>query len=213
MKMKKILLLLLVSISGYSQIDKDSIIERKVDKSFYFRSMPLALTSDGFTDVNGNAVNEKLKNRLTQNIEFGESFGVLDVGLCIGRINTVATPEHYLAQRSYIEPKVIMNACQIGIFSNEISIGAGYVPKSQTPILLELSSTIFAQIDDNFGIGVIYGTYELTGDTLDYNKSFTGIFIRYGLIRDGGFLFTKTRISHKKLTSKKISHIKTKPNI
>jgi hypothetical protein len=92
-----------------------------------------------------------------------------------------------------------MDACQYGIFSNEISIGAGYTFSKTMPIMLEISSTIFAQVGDNWGLGIIIGTYNFTGDNDDLNKSFTGLFLRYGLIRDdGGILLNRTRVTRSK---------------
>jgi hypothetical protein len=204
------LLLLLISVSGYSQIEKDSIEEKRVPSSFYFRSMFASLVSDGFNDKSGNQIAEKLKDRYTPNVEFGKSFGVLDIGLGVGKINTLIDTNNNLGQRPLLEAKLTMDACQYGIFSNEITIGAGYIFNSQTPVILELSSTIFAQIDDNWGIGVIYGAYELTGDNYDVSKTFTGIFLRWGLARDdGGFLLHRTRFTHKNTKTKvKVKHFK-----
>ena len=197
--MRKIIILLLITLSGYGQ-QKDSIIEKKVDKSIYFRSMFSSLVSDGFTDINGDLVKESLSNRFIQNIEVGGSFGVLDIGIDVGKINTVVDKNLDLKQRTLFECKLTMDACQYGIFSNEITIGGGYIIKSQTPIILELSSTILAQVYDNFGIGVVYGAYELTGNNFDVNKTFTGLFLRYGLMRsDGGFLLHRTKFNHKNI--------------
>lgn len=201
--------MLLITISGYGQdkIDtssgnKDSIINTKVKSSWYARSMFVSLMSAG-------QPGEKLSERITQNIEFGKSIGMVDIGLAIGKAKLINyTSDSYLVDSNiitqyqdhnenklYIQGRLTMDACQYGIFSNEISVGAGYTFSKIMPVMLEISSTIFAQIGDNWGLGIVIGTYNFTGDNDDLNKSFTGLFLRYGLIRDdGGILLSRTRV-------------------
>jgi hypothetical protein len=210
---KLILVMLLITISGYSQIkldslsiSKDSVINTKVKSSWYVRSMFVSLMSAG-------QLGETLSERITQNIEFGKSIGMVDVGLAIGKAKLINySSDSYLVDNSiitqyqdhnenklYIQGRLTMDACQYGIFSNEISIGAGYTFSKTMPIMLEISSTIFAQVGDNWGLGIIIGTYNFTGDNDDLNKSFTGLFLRYGLIRDdGGILLNRTRVTRSK---------------
>ncbi len=205
--------MLLITISGYSQIkldslsiSKDSVINTKVKSSWYVRSMFVSLMSAG-------QLGETLSERITQNIEFGKSIGMVDVGLAIGKAKLINySSDSYLVDNSiitqyqdhnenklYIQGRLTMDACQYGIFSNEISIGAGYTFSKTMPIMLEISSTIFAQVGDNWGLGIIIGTYNFTGDNDDLNKSFTGLFLRYGLIRDdGGILLNRTRVTRSK---------------
>lgn len=186
--MKQLWCLLIVA-SCYSQTD--SIINTKVKSSWYTRSMMISLMS-------ANQPGEKLSDRIAQNIEIGKSFGMMDVGVAIGRAK-FTTQNLDVQDKIYIQGKLTMDACQYGIFSNEISIGAGYMFSTLTPVVLEISSTVFAQIGDNWGIGVVYGNYNFTGDSDDLNKSVTGLFIRYGLIRDdGGILLNRTHTSRPK---------------
>jgi hypothetical protein len=48
-----------------------------------------------------------------------------------------------------------MDIAQYGIFSNEMTIGAGEVFNSREYLMLELSYTIYAQFWKNFGVGII----------------------------------------------------------
>ncbi len=145
---------------------KDSI--GIVKNSFYVRSMPLGVyTGAGF-----------MQDRITQNIEVGKSFGVIDVGLAVGR--TSLRPD----TTTFLQARVTMDACQYGIFSNELAIGGGYVFNSSTPLMLELSSTIFAQLGKNWGLGLIAGFTDLSGDYNGQSRNFYGLFFRYGLLRN-----------------------------
>jgi len=119
-----------------------------------------------------------LIDKISSNIEFGRSFGVIDVGLVIGQ-NTQRADSN-----KYVEARVTMDASQYGIFSNEISIGGGKVFNSRAPIMLEISYTIFAQVYKKWGVGIVTGFYDFSGDKADVNRTFFGVFLRYGLPRD-----------------------------
>lgn len=163
---KIIVLLLLSCINLSSQIDTTI---KKVKSSFYGRAMPASLyTGSGL-----------LIDKMSSNVEAGVSYGVLDMGITVGQINQRAD------SNKYVEARVTMDASQYGRVSSEISLGFGHIFKSNTPIMLEISYTIFVQVYKKFGIGVVTGFYDFSGNNADVNKTFYGIFLRYGLMRDG----------------------------
>ena len=155
----------------------------KVKSSWYGRSMPLSLyTGAGY-----------MTDKVSSNIECGRSFGVIDVGMVVGQINQRAD------SNKYVEFRATMDASQYGIFSNELSIGCGKVFNSRTPIMLEISYTVFAQVYKKWGIGIVTGYYDFSGNTDDVSKTFYGIFVRYGLLRDvNGILNRKSRMHHRR---------------
>ena len=126
--------------------EKDSVVD--VKSSWYGRSMFTALTTG--SDAKG----ETLSQRITRNVEFGRSFGSVDVGLAFGEFKHMVVDSSSI---KYTELRVSMDACQFGIFSNEISIGAGYMFNSKTPVMMEISSTLYAQVTDKFGFGFVFG--------------------------------------------------------
>jgi len=174
-------------------VEKDTIVG--VKSSWYGRALLTSLTTG--SDTNG----ETLSQRVTRNIEFGRSFGSVDVGLAIGEF------KHMIVDSSsikYTELRVSMDACQFGIFSNEISIGAGYMFNSKTPVMMEISSTLYAQVTDKFGFGFVFGNIDFVGNYDDSNKSFFGLYLRYGLMRnEGGILTNKLHI---------VNHVKNHNN-
>ncbi len=184
--MKKILLVFLLAISTqvHSQVIYDSV---KVSSSWYLRTMPVSLYT-------GSGVNA---DRITQNLEVGRAIGVLDIGLAYGRTSLRTDSTQYL------EGKVTIDACQLGLFSNEYTVGFGHVFNSRTPIMLELSSTIFAQLGKHWGIGVVTGYYDFSGELYSTDKNYFGLFFRYGLLRnDGSFLGTARLRKHIKTLHK-----------
>jgi hypothetical protein len=161
------IILLFVCTAGLAQDTTKS--------SWYGRALPYCLyTGPGFQ-----------KDRVSQNIEFGRSFGVIDAGLAFGRMSQRPDSTFYL------EGRITMDACQIGIFSSEFTLGGGKVFNQSTPVMLELSYTIFAQLGKNFGVGVISGNYDFSGNYAGINKNFYGVFLRYGLARNNGLLITR----------------------
>lgn len=180
------ILLLFTFISSAQEVQKDSISE--VKSSWYGRTMFTALTTGN--DTNG----ETISQRITRNVEFGRSIGSVDVGLSVGEFNHMAADSSGV---KYTELRLSMDACQFGIFSNEISVGSGYLFNSKTPIMMEISSTLYAQISDKFGLGFVFGNIDFVGDYNDSNKSFFGLYLRYGLMRnEGGILTNKLHLAN-----------------
>jgi hypothetical protein len=177
--------LLLISIfcctSSFCQTQDTTVVEIK--SSWYGRTMPISLYAGA------GLINDKI----SQNIEIGRSFGVVDAGLVYGRNSLRADSNQFL------EARVTMDAAQYGIFSNEFSVGAGMVFNTKTPIMLELSYSLLAQVSTHWGIGIVTGYYDFSGNYDDNNKTYYGLFLRYGLLRtDNGGLLSRVHIHHRK---------------
>jgi hypothetical protein len=154
-----------------------SAIKESFTRTMYGRFMPLGIyTGAGYP-----------KNRITQNIEIGKSFGMIDAGLVYGKTAIQDTAGN---GTNYLEAKVTMDVCQYGIFSNEMTIGAGGVFNSKNYLMLEISYTIYGQFWDKWGIGIITGFYDFSGNTTDASHNMFGLYLRYGLPRpeNGGLI-------------------------
>jgi len=179
--MKKLFILILLScfINSFSQT-KDSTV--KVKSSWYGRIMPASL----YTGAG------KITDKISQNIEFGRSFGVIDVGVCGGRMNL--RPD----TSQYVEAKLTMVVSQYGVFSNEFTVGVGKLFNPRNPIMLEMSYSIIIQPGKYFGFGIVTGYYDFSGDEIGISKMFYGVVMRVGLLRSeqGGLL--NKRIHHRR---------------
>jgi len=158
---------------------KDTVkVKEKFLKTIYFRAMPLGIyTGAGY-----------LQDRITQNIEVGKSFGMIDAGIAYGQ--TALRKDTAGNGTNYLEAKITMDVCQYGIFSNEMTIGAGGVIDSKNFLMLEISYTIYAQFWKRCGIGIVTGYYDFSGNTTDASHNMFGMFVRYGLLRpeNGGLI-------------------------
>ncbi len=141
---------------------------------WYVRTMPLSV----YTGAG------KYGDRIAQNIEIGKSFGVLDVGVAVGRSSLRRDTT------TFVEGRATLDAGNFGVFASEITIGAGKLFDTQGSLMLELSYTIYAQIGRRIGIGLISGFYDFSNELYDNSKTFYGVYLRYGLPRtDSGGLF------------------------
>jgi hypothetical protein len=171
---------LILFLLGYSYLAKtqnivDTVVLPKVKQKFvntiYVRGMPLCVyTGAGY-----------LKDKINQNIEFGKSIGICDVGMAVGRTALRRDTAHDAT--TYYEARVTMEIAQYGIIANEMVIGAGYVPNARNFLMLELSYTIYAQFWNRLGLGVIAGFVDYSGNLTDNSRNTFGLFCRYGLRR------------------------------
>ena len=166
--------------------DSTSFKLAKVEKYMYFRCMPFGIYSGaGY-----------LKDRIYQHFELGKTFGMFDVGVSCGR--TALRKDTLGNGNMFLEGKITMDICQYGIFSNEMTIGAGTVFNSKNYLMLELSYTVYAQFWKNYGIGIVTGYVDYSGNFTDFSRNTFGIFIRYGLLRpeNGGIINISRMTGH-----------------
>ncbi|MBD2751972.1 hypothetical protein [Spirosoma validum] len=148
---------------------------------FNFKAAPIYVRTTPFSVYTGAG---NPRDRIAQSIEIGKSFNVIDLGIAFGR-NSLR-PDTSL----FLEGRVTMDVANYGIFSNEMTIGAGRVFDKQGSLMLELTYSILAQIAPRVGIGLTTGYYDFSSETTDASKTFYGIYLRFGLMRtdSGGLL-------------------------
>lgn len=164
---------------------RDTKPDSIVKTSWYTRVMPYAVVTGSGSSIPPTGA---------QFLEVGKSYGVIDIGLAFGNYSM------HVDTTSYVEFKITMDASQYGELSNEFNIGAGRIFNSSTPLILEASYTIMAQVYDRWGIGANTGFYDFVGSKYDITRAYYGIFIRWGLPRnsDGDIYLNKTRGKRRK---------------
>ena len=179
-----IILLIFLPNSLFAQI-KDTVRDEFIER-IYIRTMPIGIyTGAGY-----------MPDKLTQNFEFGQSVGMFDVGLAVGQ---VALRKDTMGNgNKFAEAKITMDICQYGIFSNEMTVGAGYVFSAKNFMMLEISYTIYGQFWKRMGLGITTGYVDYSGNLTDVNHNQFGLFLRYGLLRpeSGGMINLAGRRMH-----------------
>ena len=172
------LLLLFTIAKAQNTVDTTTIILVKEKPKFintiYGRVTPLCIYTGA----------DYLKDKISQNVEIGKSFGIIDLGVAVGRNALRRDTAHN--GTTFAEAKLTMEIAQYGIFSNEMIVGAGYVFDSKNFLMLELTYSIYGQFWDRFGIGITTGFYDFSGNTTDNSRNTFGVFCRYGLRRPDG---------------------------
>ncbi|GAB4015345.1 hypothetical protein [Spirosoma koreense] len=168
----------------YHSISRSS--EDSTRSIFNFKAAPIYVRTMPFSIYTGAGAP---KDRISQSIEIGKSFNVIDLGVAFGR-NSLR-PDTSL----FLEGRVTMDVANYGIFANEMTIGAGRVFDKQGSLMLELTYSIMAQIAPRVGIGLTTGYYDFSSESTDSSKTFYGIYLRFGLLRtdSGGLLGGVTR--------------------
>lgn len=176
-----ILILFLFSFKIFSQTAPQSPVVDSLKMGLKFKNAPFYARLMPFSIYTGPGITN---DRIAQMFEFGKTFNVIDLGIAVGR-NSLR-PDTSL----FLEGKVTMDVCNLGIFANEMTIGAGRLFDSKGSLMLELSYNLFAQLSKHFGIGISTGYYDFSNQTYGSSKTFFGVFVRYGLARSdsGGVL-------------------------
>ena len=148
---------------------------------FNFKAAPIYVRTTPFSIYTGAG---NPRDRISQSIEIGKSFNVIDLGVAFGR-NSLR-PDSTL----FLEGRVTMDVANYGIFANEMTIGAGRVFDKQGSLMLELTYSIIAQVAPRLGIGLTTGYYDFSNEVNDSSKTFYGVYLRFGIMRtdSGGLL-------------------------
>ncbi|WP_200837089.1 hypothetical protein [Dyadobacter sp. 3J3] len=176
-----VLILTLFSFQAFCQTAPTAPLTDSLKMGLKFKTAPIYARFMPFAIYTGPGITT---DRIAQMIEVGKTFNVIDVGIAFGR-NSLR-PDTSL----FLEGKVTMDVCNIGIFANEMTIGGGRVFDNKGSLMLELSYNLFAQLSKNFGIGLTTGYYDFSNQVYGSSKTFFGVFVRYGLQRSdsGGIL-------------------------
>jgi len=173
--------LLLLLLSPLLNLGQVPAVVDTTQSPFNFRLAPWYVRSTPFSIYTGAG---KTSDRVAQSIEIGKSFNVIDLGIAFGR-NSLR-PDTTL----FLEGRVTMDVANYGIFSNEMTLGAGRVFDRQGSLMLELGYNIFAQLGKHWGFGLTTGYYDFSNEVFDSSKTYYGLYFRYGLQRtdSGGLL-------------------------
>lgn len=148
--------------------------------NLYVRVTPFAISTIPVYSSTGTSLQfgsniktgSPILGRLIQNVEVGYAMGILDMGIAIGKIQ----------KDWYVESRFSIDGFQVGNFSNEYTIGIGYVNNS-SPLMLEATSTIMVQASPHVGVGLVTGYIDFAGNVEDISRTYFGIYLRYGLLR------------------------------
>lgn len=135
--------------------------------------------------VTGNAnffVNTKggFARRFAPSMEFGRTYGIFDIGLALGRLNSVSSGSD---TSKFIELRPTINVFSKGRFSEALCLGAGYVIKAKQGLMTEICNSINFNISETVAIAVVQGYCFFDGTNSSRNAQYMGFNLTYNFLQ------------------------------
>ena len=122
--------------------------------------------------------------------EFGETFGIFDIGAMVGRLNLMQSDTSW-----FIEALPTINVFSKGRFSEALTLGAGYVFGAKENFLTEVTNSINFAPSNKIVITVYQGNYFFDGRLSTSKAQFMGLSITYNFIKKNSTVDIKKRKS------------------
>jgi hypothetical protein len=151
-------------------IESDTAKENKEPRYYYF-------------SVNANVfVNSKggVADRFAPAIEFGRTYGIFDIGLATGALNSRKSGRDTV---QYIEFRPTINVFSSGRFAEGLCLGAGYVFNAKQGLMTEICNSINFNISTTVAVAVTQGYEFFDGTNSNRSRQYMGFAFTYNLLR------------------------------
>jgi hypothetical protein len=151
-------------------IEKDTSKENKEPRYYYITAI---------TDV---LVNTKgsFSKRFAPAVEFGKTFGIFDIGLGLGKTNSVSAGSDTTA---YLEFRPTINIFSKGRFAEGLCLGAGYIFGAKQGLMTEICNSINFNISEKFALAVVQGYFYFDGTNSSRGNQYMGFTLTYNFLR------------------------------
>jgi hypothetical protein len=156
--------------------EKDTVIESDTSKEnkeprYYYISINTNIsvnTTGGFS------------KRFSPAIELGRTYGIFDIGLATGRVNSLSGASD---TTHYIEFRPTINIFSAGRFAEGLCLGGGYVFGGKQGLMTEICNSINFNISEEVAIAVTQGYCFFDGTNSSRNAQFMGLAFTYNFLR------------------------------
>lgn len=149
-------------------IESDTMRENKEPRYFYIS----ALTSV-FVNTRGG-----FAKRFAPGVEFGRTYGIFDIGLATGRVNSLGRDT-----AQYIEFRPTINIFSAGRFAEGLCLGGGYVFGAKQALMTEICNSINFNITTKIAIAVTQGYVFYDGTNSSRSTQYMGFTFTYNFLR------------------------------
>ncbi|MGZ3754360.1 MAG: hypothetical protein ACXVAY_00125 [Mucilaginibacter sp.] len=118
--------------------------------------------------------------RFSPAIEVGRTYGIFDIGLATGQINTMASGSD---TTRFIEFRPTINIFSKGRFSEGLCLGGGYVFNAKQGLMTEICNSINFNISANSTIAVVQGYYFFDGTNSNRSAQYMGFSFTYNFLK------------------------------
>ena len=121
--------------------------------------------------------------RFSPSIEFGRTYGIFDMGLATGRLNSINSGSD---TTRFVELRPTINIFSKGRFSEALCLGGGYVIKAKQSLMTEICNSINFNISEIWTVTVLQGYYYFDGTNNSRATQFFGFNVTYNFLQKHG---------------------------
>lgn len=152
-------------------IESDTSRENKEPRYFY-----VTAATNVFVNTKGGAA-----KRFSPSVEFGKTFGIFDIGLSTGRLNSISSGGD---TSRFLEFRPTINVFSKGRFAESLCLGGGYVFKAKQGLMTEICNSINFNITEKLEVAVQQGYYFFDGTNSNRSTQYMGFSFTYNLLKN-----------------------------
>ncbi len=152
-------------------VESDTSKENKEPRYFYF-----SVLADVFVNARGGAA-----KRFAPGFEFGRTYGIFDIGLATGRVNSISPGTD---TSRYIEFRPTINIFSAGRFAEGLCLGGGYLFKAKQGLMTEICNSINFNITTKVAVAVTQGYYFFDGTNSSRSTQYMGFSFTYNFLKE-----------------------------
>ena len=165
---------------------KDTVIESDTSKE---NKEPRYFYISGLANVYVNTKGGMAK-RFSPGVEFGRTYGIFDVGLATGAINSIASGRD---TSRYLEFRPTINIFSQGRFAEGLCLGAGYIFGAKQAFVTEICNSINFNITVNVALAITQGYVFYDGTNSNRSGQYMGLSFTYNFLAAHSVNHQRTR--------------------
>jgi len=159
------------TVAGKDTVDEsDTSKENKEPRYFYF-----SVLADVFVNTRGGAA-----KRFAPGVEFGRTYGIFDIGLATGRVNSISPGTD---TSRYIEFRPTINIFSAGRFAEGLCLGGGYLFNAKQGLMTEICNSINFNVTTKIAFAVTQGYYFFDGTNSSRGAQYMGFSFTYNFLK------------------------------
>jgi hypothetical protein len=151
-------------------IEKDTSKENKEPRNFY-----ISASTNVFVNTRGGVA-----KRFSPSVEFGRTYGIFDIGLATGRLNSLSSGGD---TTRFLEFRPTINIFSKGRFAEALCLGGGYVLKAKQGLMTEICNSINFNISETVAVAVLQGYYFFDGTNSSRSTQYMGFSFTYNFLK------------------------------
>src|ERR1700761_8464740 len=151
-------------------VEKDTSKENKEPRYYY-----IGASANVFVNSKGG-----FAKRFSPSVEFGRTYGIFDIGLATGRLNSLNSGGD---TTRFLEFRPTINIFSKGRFAEALCLGGGYVFKSKQGLMTEICNSINFNISETVAVAVLQGYYFFDGTNSSRSTQYMGFNITYNFLK------------------------------